>query len=337
MRPNLRSLLLNIGKVALALGLILWMTNSGRLNFKSLDIFWHSPEVLLWGLIHFFGCTLLLGSCRWHLLLTLQNIHPSFRTTATVTSIGLFFNASMPGAVGGDVIKSFYMIRDQRSSSKTSIIAAVFADRLLGLTGLFAVSSAAIFLSAEKVSSFNNLGPLITFTFAGGFLLISALLVSLYAPEIWLSALKKRLQKKQHKPAEIATKLLHTADLFRKSPGTILICWTISIIIQLIVIVYYAHITQFITQQDVSYSMLGAIIPLATITTTLPISPAGLGIGHVAFQTLFHYIGIQQGADIFNIQIIGFLALSLSGVVPYLSRRQTNSTSLVNMEQETCL
>lgn len=51
----------------------------------------------------------------------------------------------------------------------------------------------------------------------------------------------------------------------------------------------------------------------------LPISPGGIGVGHVAFDKLFQMIGQSQESNIFNIFLLSQLILNLLGAVPYLS------------------
>jgi hypothetical protein len=55
----------------------------------------------------------------------------------------------------------------------------------------------------------------------------------------------------------------------------------------------------------------------------LPISPGGFGVGHLAFDRLFAAIGLTGGATVFNVFILGQMAPSLIGVVPYLMMRRT--------------
>ena len=52
---------------------------------------------------------------------------------------GFFFNTAMPGAVGGDLVKVLYIIRDNRHLGKTPAIMSIFLDRLIGLSGLFMI------------------------------------------------------------------------------------------------------------------------------------------------------------------------------------------------------
>ena len=51
---------------------------------------------------------------------------------------------------------------------------------------------------------------------------------------------------------------------------------------------------------------------------SIPIAPAGLGVGHAAFHTLFGYFGIKDGASLFNIYFIFVIMTNLTGIIPYL-------------------
>jgi hypothetical protein len=58
------------------------------------------------------------------------------------------------------------------------------------------------------------------------------------------------------------------------------------------------------------------------MTTALPLAPGGLGVGHVAFDKLFAMVGLQGGANVFNVMVLTQLALNLLGVFPYLLYRR---------------
>ncbi len=77
--------------------------------------------------------------------------------------------------------------------------------------------------------------------------------------------------------------------------------------------------------QELSLGMLFTFIPLGLITIAIPISPAGIGLGHMAFQTLFQLVKINDGASFFNIYFIVGLTFNLLGVIPYLLSKKRHS------------
>ena len=59
------------------------------------------------------------------------------------------------------------------------------------------------------------------------------------------------------------------------------------------------------------------LMPIGLITTAIPLAPSGIGIGHVAFESLYQLVGVAGGADIFNMYIVLQLAVYLTGGIPY--------------------
>ena len=96
----------------------------------------------------------------------------------------------------------------------------------------------------------------------------------------------------------------------------------ISIVIQFLgaVIFYLLVSPQFETH--LSLSMALSFIPLGFMAVALPISPAGLGVGHAAFQALFTFAGESNGANFFNMYFVVMLAFNLLGIIPWLSYRK---------------
>ena len=60
------------------------------------------------------------------------------------------------------------------------------------------------------------------------------------------------------------------------------------------------------------------VLPFAMVTTVIPVAPAGIGIGHAAFQSLYSLVGFSQGADAFNLFLALQLPVYLLGAVFYL-------------------
>ena len=75
-------------------------------------------------------------------------------------------------------------------------------------------------------------------------------------------------------------------------------------------------------EQDVPYSAVATVFPLGLLTLVLPISPSGLGVGHVAFKRLFEAIGLTGGATVFNVYLLGQITPCLLGVFSFLSLKR---------------
>jgi len=99
------------------------------------------------GVTGFLVCILLVA-VRWWMLLRIQRIRLPLRRVIRLTFLGFFFNAVVPGTVGGDLVKAYYVARQTRR--KAAALLSIFVDRVLGLTGLavFAVGTTAVILAA---------------------------------------------------------------------------------------------------------------------------------------------------------------------------------------------
>ncbi len=102
--------------------------------------------IFLFGLSLFF-ISLLTASLRLKILLATQKIALRFAHLVRLTFVGYFFNSFLPTAVGGDVVKAFYV---SKASGKTmSSYMSVFIDRFIGMSSIFLIATAALFFTAH--------------------------------------------------------------------------------------------------------------------------------------------------------------------------------------------
>ncbi|HVJ95168.1 MAG TPA: hypothetical protein VM580_35565, partial [Labilithrix sp.] len=85
---------------------------------------------------------------------------------------------------------------------------------------------------------------------------------------------------------------------------------------------FFTLLTQLLLQKDVPFTAVATIFPLGLLTMMLPISPSGLGVGHVAFKRLFEAIGLAGGATVFNVYLLGQMLFCLLGVFWFLGLRR---------------
>jgi uncharacterized membrane protein YbhN (UPF0104 family) len=66
------------------------------------------------------------------------------------------------------------------------------------------------------------------------------------------------------------------------------------------------------------------VVPVGLVVAQIPISPGGIGVGHVGFYSLFALAGSRLGADVFSLYIVLHFVSSLPGLVCFfaLKRRQ---------------
>jgi uncharacterized membrane protein YbhN (UPF0104 family) len=77
---------------------------------------------------------LLITLLRWYILVRAQDLPLRLRDALRYGMIGVFFNAFLPGSVGGDIIKAAVLARGQ--SRRTVAVATVIMDRVIALWAL---------------------------------------------------------------------------------------------------------------------------------------------------------------------------------------------------------
>lgn len=78
---------------------------------------------------------------RWWILVRALDLPFTIPSAFRLGFIGAFYNAFLPGSVGGDLVKAFYIARDT-PGKRAAAVATVVADRLVGLFGLIWFSAA---------------------------------------------------------------------------------------------------------------------------------------------------------------------------------------------------
>ena len=96
------------------------------------------------------GLVELIGGIRWQYLLYVQDIRLPWWRVLALMIIGVFFNVVAPGGTGGDLVKTFYLMKET-PGKRTLALLSVIMDRILGL--LSVVILAAIFITVRWIGS----------------------------------------------------------------------------------------------------------------------------------------------------------------------------------------
>src|SRR5437660_645623 len=118
---------------------------------------------------------------RWHVLLKVQNIYLSVPRLTGLFFIGLFYNQFLPGGTGGDIIKSYYLLKETPDKKAGALLAVVF-DRFIGLVALVAITATLITLRydflAQKPETPNLLWLLLILLSASIAFLVATFVIS---------------------------------------------------------------------------------------------------------------------------------------------------------------
>jgi hypothetical protein len=130
---NWRGALFTFLRVAVTLALLYYLyrkvdwINVGH-ALSAAHLAWLIPAAL--GFFAF----VLISNWRWKVLLDARGLHFSFGYLLKVYLVASMFNNVLPTAIGGDVARIAYTVRDQRTAEA---FAAALVDRIIGFIGLF--------------------------------------------------------------------------------------------------------------------------------------------------------------------------------------------------------
>lgn len=308
-------------KFGIAAGLIGWLVHRGSLNFALLADLSNHPVYLFVGISASF-INICLNNYRWVILLRGQAFRVDMRGTLPLTLIGLFFNYAMPGGVGGDLVKGFYLMQDH-PTRRTAAATSVLMDRLIGLAGMTMVSLIAVVVNIHTVMGRPELISL-ALGVTGLFAAFVALFALAFSRRVYGHPVVDRSLSRIPGGPTIR-QVYEAVHSYQKSLPYFWRACGVTLASQMFALVFFISIGSATGVIDVPIVTYAFAVPLGLIATAIPISPAGIGVGQVAFSYLFDWsLGVKTplGSNLITAhQIVTFL-LSLSGAFFYFRRRK---------------
>jgi uncharacterized protein (TIRG00374 family) len=222
------------------------------------------------------------AAVRWQILLRVQKIRLSLPRLSGLFLIGMFYNQFLPGGTGGDIIKSYLLLKETAEHKAGALLAVVF-DRLIGLVALVAITVTLVSLRFDLLSrtpETRNLLWLLLFVLG---ISISALIASFVVSGFNLFHLLPRKFPGRDKLIEIAA----AYHLYARHWVATFFAFAASLV---------AHLATFTTFLCVAYAFHAdvklidffAVLPVERTLTALPISFAGVGLREQILQIMLH-------------------------------------------------
>jgi uncharacterized protein (TIRG00374 family) len=270
-----------------------------------------------------------IGAVRWRLLLGVQGIHITFLESLRLTYIGWFFNNWMPGGMGGDLVKAWYIAR--RTHQKAEAVTVVFLDRLIGMVSLAVLGAAAVLatLGDERVRAARIiLAAFLGLAAAGGWIFYSRRLRRLVRLDRWLARLPV---------GHVVARVDQALFIYRHHKGTVALSVVYSWAAQAasVFAIYFlatglgsaGRLVQFFVN-----------VPIIFIGWSLIPVPGGFGVAEGLAQQLFtaSVLGVRTAAEAATLALTMILAfrvvqsaVSLPGAALYLARRTNVSPRMM--------
>ncbi|MBI3534165.1 MAG: flippase-like domain-containing protein [Deltaproteobacteria bacterium] len=262
-----------------------------------------------------------LGIIRWQWLLYAQDIRLHWKRTIQLHFIGQFFNVALPGAVSGDFVKAFY-IAHEVPGKRSPAFGSILFDRVSGLSALVLVSGFALglnYFSLEGTALMSAVRLL---------LIIATFCVIAFYGYLFLI-------QEHHDPMlrffrYLESKFSRAGSLTRIYMGlrhyhfyrfTVFKVIALSILIHITVCWVFLSFAYALGDFHIERYTVFIIVPIGLLVTAIPVMPAGIGTGHIAFAALFSLLNSKRGADIFSLFVLTQLFISAIGGIVYLKFR----------------
>lgn len=241
------------------------------------------PQWVLLGWICY-SAVEILATVRWRILLQIQGIQLSWLRTAAIVMIGLFFNQFLPGGIGGDAMRLYFIFK-QAPRNKAGATLSIAMDRLFGLVAILFLATVSFgfrfrWLTRSRTSlhiEYIALGLL-----GAGVAFVTLL--------FWLvrTGMVRRLPKATpfRKPIiQFGSALLR----YRLYPAAMALAFLITVVAHLAYYVGFYCAGESLragTGYAATLTDILSIMPLVNTITSIPISLGGAGVREALFQEL---------------------------------------------------
>lgn len=305
-------------KVFVAIGILYWLFMQGKLDFGLIGQSFLNPfYIIVGGLL--ISLQLLLGVYRFGCLLSIKSKRIDKRELIGVQWIAQLFSTVLPGAFTSDLVKIRYVKDLDPTVSKSYILFIIFLDRLIGLNSLLFISGVASFVFFNELTKLNS--SMENVIYLNIFLFIFSFLGML------LIFLKKEHQGVvlQVLPGQKLKIIANSIWSFGEYKKIFIYTYLTSVLGHLLSITAFSVVNMPFFEKKLSVSYLVTLIPLGQLAVVIPVSPGGIGVGHAAFSTLFHFINHSNGASLYNLYWFMCLIINLLGIFPFIFKKKFKS------------
>ncbi|MHC4187047.1 MAG: lysylphosphatidylglycerol synthase transmembrane domain-containing protein [Planctomycetota bacterium] len=304
---------------------IIWLSAGDRWQRLGQIFTGINPLVFSLAFTFFIISTVIIG-LRWWLLIRAQSIIIKPAAAVKLYFLGWFYNNFMPGSVGGDLIRAWYVTK--HTNKRFEAVISVFFDRFIGLfsTLVIAVFFYTIFLAGKAQEIEFTTGGLADFFTRYRYIIIWLIVaVAGTLTLLWLFKptriiLKKTFIRLKQTSLNLLTRLKEAVLIYCKKPLTMLIVFALTVFVQLLTITGFWLLGLNIgIEVDITYYFV--FFTLTWVLGTVPVSIAGAVVveGMLAYMFIeFASVEAESALALALCQRIVWMLASLPGAVIHL-------------------
>ena len=326
----MKKILITIFQLSVTVGVLYWVYHDPNRRAQMVEALRNAEYRWVFMGLLAYAVVEAAAAFRWHVLLKVQNIRLSIPRLMGLFFIGLFYNQFLPGGTGGDIIKSYYLLKETPDKKAGALLAVVF-DRFIGLVALVAITAMLItvrydFLS-QKPETRNLLWLLLFLLGASIAFLVATFVISGFKLFHFLPA---------HFPGrDKLIEIFAAYHLYAHHWRATLVAFGASVL---------AHLGTFTTFLFAAYALgvrlplvdFFAIMPVERTISALPISFAGIGLREKILQIMLNGLcGVTEAKAILigSLSFVIILICCLPGAVVYLFYRPSGAAERVKLRE----
>lgn len=271
----------------------------GMLLQGPIDYIWLIASTILLAIACSFQLT------RWYILVRALDLPFTPRNAFRLGMVGLFYNTFLPGSIGGDLLKAYFIAKGQ-PGRKTKAVATVLIDRAMGLFGLIlfcAVLGSIAWAGGDPRITANvdlqwmiKVMAAIAVSSVIGFLLLGLL------PQRRADRFASRLGSVPKLGASLS-EFWYAVWIYRQRLRVVVFGVGLSAMAHFcLVFAFHAASRVFppanpATEQATLAEHM-VIAPIGFIIQALPLSPGGVGVGEAAFAWLYKLSGRPESRGV---------------------------------------
>ena len=326
----MKKVLLTLLQLAVTIAVLYWVFHDPEkrakmaIALRAADLRWLGAAILAYIVVE------VAAAARWHVLLKVQGIHLSSARLTGLFMIGLFFNQFLPGGTGGDIVKSYLLVKETPGKITGAVLAVLF-DRVIGLVAIVTITGTLIGLRYDFLSQTHETRTLLwTLLAILGFSVLSLLSTFVISGFNLVHRLPRKFPGRE-RLIEVSA----AYHLYAHHWGATLIAFGCSLV---------AHLATFTTFLFVAYSLSAgvaavdffAIMPIERTISALPISFAGVGVReHILQVMLSGLCGVPPAVAVLigSMSFLVTLLCAAPGGLVYLFYRPSGATAHVNLKE----
>jgi glycosyltransferase 2 family protein len=325
----MKKILLSIFQIAVTVTLLIWVFHDPTQRHEMRQALQHADKKWVFVGIFAYIIVEVAAAIRWQILLRVQKIRLSFPRISGLFLIGMFYNQFLPGGTGGDIIKSYFLLKE--TDKKAGALLAVVFDRLIGLVALVFITGVLIMLRFQWLSQTPETRQLLWILLVLLGSSIAGLLTSFVVSGFNLFHLLPAKFPGREKLIEISA----AYHLYARHWIATFFAFGASIV---------AHLATFTTFLCVAYAFRAnvsvidffAVLPIERTITALPISFAGVGLREQILQVMLHNLcGISVAVSklIGTMSFLIIFICSAPGGIVYFFYKPSGETRHVRLRE----